>query len=188
MSFQRLHESLRSAGEPNRIIRVGSSFPVAVPESVFLSMTFTDPARNLAEAQKDGVKPVNFTDLLHQFSETQLKNSVLFDSAPSGPIPGNHWRILELNTENNALTLQLCGPLGNYDEAFPPTTVSQYDILFTGMSTPNYQIDKRPVSLQQLLQKIAKAGEYSANIKYIGRTIYWSNKQGILIGQETIKH
>jgi len=194
MVLQALKEAF-SSREPTTFFRVGSSWPVEIPESVLQSILFSDPARNIAEAQKEGIQPVNFHQILEQFPKDQILDSVLFDSAPLGFFPGNHWRIIWLDNNGPLAEIQLCGgPFGNHDAPISPFTVSQYDILFTGMSMQRYEYKGRPISLDLVNEKIRQAGFYDnktnfvhpkdvfpKDIEWKGETIYWADAQGKLV-------
>lgn len=187
MVLQALKEVF-SSRERTTFLRVGSSFPVEVPLSTFQFILFSDPAKNIAEAQKEGIQPVNFHQILEQFSKDQILDSVLFDSAPLGFFPGNHWRITELDERRSLVTMQLCGgPFGNHDAPISPFTVSQYDILFTGMATQRYEHKGRPIPLYLVNERIYQARYGNANfvypkdIEWKGETIYWADAQGKLI-------
>lgn len=182
--FKAIKEAFRTH-EPTIFFRVGSSPLVEI--SVFEKQlhSFTDPARNLAEAQRSGIQPVNFMHLREQFNIEQLSGSVLFDSAP-GPFPGNHWRILSMDDESDRVTIQLCGPFGNYDARIPPFNVSQYDILFTGISIPEYMSHGHTITLGEVVEKVLQAGYgkgnlvYPKDIEFKGETIYWADANGKL--------
>ena len=181
-----------SSRKPTTFLRVGSSFPVEVPVSFFQIHPYSDPASNIAEAQKDGIQPVNFHQILEQFPRGQILDSVLFDTPPSGNIPGNHWRIIWLDDPGSLAEIQLCGgPFGNHDAPIPPITLSQYDILFTGMSTQRYERKGRPISLDHVNERMVQAGHgtpnivYPEDIKWLGETIYWADAQGKLTTVDT---
>lgn len=174
--------------EPTTFFRVGSSYPIEVPVSILQLISFSNPARNIAEAQENGIKPVNFHQICEQFPKEQILNSVLFDTPPSGIRLGNHWRIVGLDDKRQLVTIQLCGgPFGNHDTDIPPFTVSQYDILFTGMSTPEYQRYGHPISLFRVNELIRQGGlhetpnpVYPKGLKMKKETIYWADANGKL--------
>lgn len=177
--------------EPTTTIRVGSSFPVEVPQSELRYSLFQQPECNTAEARKQGIQPVHLHQLLEQFPRDQVLNSVLFDNSPSDNTTGNHWRILELDDKLQSVTIQLCGgPFGNHDTRIPPITLSQYDILFTGMSTQQYERRGHPIPLEEVNERIQQAGYgtpefvYPIDIHWIGQTIYWADGEGKLTPTE----
>ncbi|MCX6792045.1 MAG: hypothetical protein NT149_03340 [Candidatus Gottesmanbacteria bacterium] len=169
-------------GQPTVQIRVGSSQAVEMSVADRSNVQFVRPDWNIAEAQKNGIQPVNFHRLSQQFSETDLSNAVLFDTPPRGAHAGNHWRITDFNNEHGLVSIQLCGGGGNYDYQMPPFTVSQYDILFTGAKIEHYEKNGVPIQpLSVVVNLIANLGEHPKDLTLAKETVYWVDANGKLL-------
>lgn len=184
-----------SRREHTHDITIGSSLPTKVSEFAFLYGSFRQPEFNLAEAKREGCQPVNYQVLRQRFPLTELANAVLFDTPPMGLIPGNHWRVVEIDDETKSMDIQLCGTLGNYNiPNFPPFTVSQKDALFTGLNVIQYEKDGKPVSLDTAHTLVSEGGygakkfTYPADLKLASQTIYFANQEGTLLTKGPLNH
>ena len=143
---------------------------------------------NLILAEKNGVKPLTLGEIINQINPEHLSQTVLFDTPPKRGFAGNHWRILEIDQEQNFGTLQFCGPFGNYDYDLIPSFNISFDTpLFTGVSLQKYEIDESPVSLQEVVKTIQELGKpdyYPECLKRVDENILWSNSQGELVGRD----
>lgn len=187
MVLQALHEILFHE-EPMARLQVGSSFPIDVPLSTYQFSLFQNIDQNIAEAQREGIRPVNFQQLREQFTMDQLLNAVLFDSPPVLPTPGNHWRVISFDDGKNLMDIKHTGTFGNHDTfRLPAFTISQFDILYTGITLLNYEENGKPISLDKINELVYKSGygtdqfKYPEDIKFIGETIYWADAQGKLV-------
>jgi len=117
-----------------------------------LQMPFISPAKNLAEAHAQGIRPLAFQDIRMQFQligKDPEKNMVLTDFSPNIPDGWvNNWRILTwLQNYNGHGTIDIqltqTGHPGLIDNLqFPIIHVSIHDILFTGVYIVDYHIRK----------------------------------------------
>jgi hypothetical protein len=176
-------------------IHLGSSETTFIPRGVLYNFPFFRPDQRLALAQEQGIRPINFEQISTQFTQEQLEYAVLFDSIKSGTIPGNHYRLV-FKSEKSSLAIishplidiQLCGGFGNYDiDGFPTLRISQFDILFTGLSLQHYSINQKPATLKEVHDEISKANVskhgfiYPDSIKYQGEEIFWADANGNLM-------
>jgi hypothetical protein len=171
---------------PTILLRVGSSPPVEISEIIMFATPFCSPEKNIAEAQRNGIRPVNFQEIVQQFSKEQLETAVLFDTPPGGYLPGNHWRVLAIDDDTDSVKIQLCVPSGNYDLRIPPFTVSQHDILFTGVRFMRFTQKGHLLPLSQVvsLRKASDSGcpkDMQSNEQEV--KTYWTNNRGKLTGK-----
>jgi hypothetical protein len=178
----RAAKEILGLGEPLISLRVGSSQPIEISASARAAIPFVRPDWNIAEAQRKGIQPVNFHQLSEQLSKDDISNSVLFDTPPDGFHAGNHWRVTHVDDELDLVKIQLCTIFGNYDYRIPPFTVSQYDILFTGVTTERYEQNGKPIDpLSAVVKLVADSDGYPQGLILTKKTIYWTDSQGKLL-------
>jgi len=160
---------------------------VDVPDLRELRTTipFQSTRSNLNLAERRGVKPLSLGDVLSQVDKETLDNSVLFDTPPLAGFAGNHWRLIDIDSETNVGSLQLCGAFGNYDYgAVPPIQVPCEAPMFTGLSHQLFEIDGKPAVLGEVVDRVRESrieqNGYPKNVKYNGETILWSDATGVL--------
>jgi hypothetical protein len=87
--------------------------------------------------ENDGIRPLTMGEIM-DYLGSDVKKMVLFDTVPSLCQPGNHWRVLNVDTNTQEVELQFCGGFGYIDlgvEAFKlPIEVP----FFTGVSIQKY--------------------------------------------------
>ena len=83
----------------------GIKVPVSVED--LLTMPAADTQFNLYCAERDGIKPLSIGEVIRQLPPDQIAKSVLFDTPPSGLLPGNHWRIMGIDEEQGVVHLQM---------------------------------------------------------------------------------
>lgn len=114
--------------------------------------------------------------------EEAVPNIVLFDTPRDGVSLGNHWRVLELVSDNGvgSANLQLCGPYGAYDYDIPQIDVSLPWAMFTGLVIIGYELDQQPISLHQVVEYVRKSQGIEL-LEVVRETILWSNEQRQLV-------
>jgi len=143
--------------------------------------------RNLEFAAEKGIKPLSLREIFSQIKPEELRNTVLFDTPPVPGFPGNHWRIIEINKEEESATLQLCGTFGNHDyDLIPPVNVPLDTLMFTGVSVQQFELGGLPASLRETVKAVEEAEkkdsfEYPKSLKHLGETILWPNSRGELV-------
>lgn len=140
---------------------------------------------NLKLAEKDGIKPLSLKEISEQIDSDTLGKAVLFDT-PS-VLPGNHWRVVEVDKEKASAILQLCGNFGNYDYSMiPPVNIPLDTPMFTGISIQEYELNGSSVSLKEVVEVVGDILgtpgplNYPESLKHRGETILWSNSNGEL--------
>ncbi len=134
----------------------------------FLSMPICSNAVNLRLAEEIGIKPLSLREILDQIGLEKIESAVLFDTPPS--LLGNHWRVTEM-TEETA-TIQFCSIFGNRDYLrIPPAEVSLDQVLFTGVSIQEFELDGRPATLTEASNASTQASSSPENLKNKGERI-----------------
>jgi hypothetical protein len=170
---------------PTVQIHVGSSEQIIISAADLSTFQFIPPEKNLLQAWENGIQPVNYNQLSQQFSDIQLANAILFDSAPYGTSNGNHWRIKNIDGEHTQITIQLCSSSGYYDEIMPAVTVSQNDILFTDINIMHYEKLGTSLSLTTIAETGTKARkdytiQFVKNL-HVSKETYFADAHGNLI-------
>lgn len=143
----------------------------------------------LTAAEREGIKPVSFRDIKNQLEQQLGPNVVaqlvLFDS--NSALPGNHWSVGSYDEKGGTVVLDLCGIYGNYRILHcAPVTARADQPLFTGASVCRYQTEDTGelLSLAEVATlveaSLAVGDGYPDDVIYVDRTVFWSNREGVL--------
>ena len=92
------------------------------------------------EVERHGIQLLNLSDVLsHKDLGDKVDNLVLFDTYDVVVLPGNHWRILEIDKERGVAKLQFCGTFGFDDlESIEPFELPMDTPFFTGVTVNTF--------------------------------------------------
>ncbi|MFC1625611.1 hypothetical protein ACFL1Q_01045 [Patescibacteria group bacterium] len=190
MSKESIFELFGFRREPKPLrISIGP-FSVKVDRRVYEKIRLIYPYQNtefnLSLARESGIKPISLKEIVDQVGLPNLSKTVLFDTPPDGFTPGNHWRTLEVNKEQETAVIQLCGIFGSHDyDLVPPIKISSTTALFTGVSLMQYELGNLPATLREVVETTSKLTAPDdplwESLKLKDETILWSNSSGTLV-------
>jgi len=104
-----------------------------------------DIRAQLDQARLDGLKPISLKEILARVGSLKPNQEVVVFDMTSSLYPGNYWRILGIETDqedNTYVILQHCNPFGTYDNAqILPTGVPVDTIMATGYATQTFSME-----------------------------------------------
>ena len=131
------------------------------------------------EAERHGIRLLSLADILsHKKLGDKVDNLVLFDTYDVIVLPGNHWRILELDKERRVAKLQFCGTFGLDDlENFEPFELPIDTLFFTGVTVNTFTdkasgevvpfLEARDRLVNEILQGRPSTVKYSETIYFM---------------------